>query len=1058
MPHSVRQPKDLPQHKDVWHAFVVHLRTWITEPDKKPVRPFSLLILNLTDGTIVNAEIAETPTSDWARKTIVAAITRPGRGRRPYRPRLITLPDPEWVTALTPALAEIGVECQQMDTPDEVHPIVAELERHMRGGNPQVPGLLSVQGATPELVGELFAAATEFYRAAPWVRLVNAQALAIRLSTETEPHFVSVMGNAGIEYGLSVSRTWTDFQAMASASGDEPMGAIPPSGLRSLLFNSITEIPFDDLEALEKYHWQVASDDAYPMPIVFKMPDRVLRPGRDELLWYQAALRAVPIFVRDHLRPDGPGDYAAAEASIVVPTSEGDATVVIRYPAGQLDRALTPAAPMTWSEGEEEAEPPVFDRRAMESQMAALTREMGGEPLVDADLDKAQQLMYSAWEERNPGRRIALAHEALSVSPDCSDAYVLLAEEEADTVGRALEYYRRGVEAGARALGEQFDDLVGHFWGVLETRPYMRARQGLADTLWRMGRNEEACSHYEEMLRLNPNDNQGMRYLLAVLLLEMDRDADVEKLLKRYKSDASATWYFTRALVEFRKGGATDKANKALQKALKYNPHVLPYLTGQKRIPNRLPDTLGFGDENEAIAYAADHLNHWRRTEGAVEWLRGQLVMSPGTQAHKPSKAKQPTLDEVVESIMADLDGPISLSDLVKQVLARKPSRAKDPAKAVMAHLRDPYGRDKTLVFVDRETVLPLRLAMEGVRFRITLDRQMVSQGSIALHPYFVPFLRGVRVAAPPEIMPTFETEPGREVPVSLTEFYSKPQGVFGELTDGKTQAIEFKAWLSSVSARRGDSLLLTVVDWEQGRFQLAFEPERRRKAEAARQNQALADLLRDLLKSTISKRLWAERGLQMAYARLPSARDYPGDHWTQVVDKDKRLLRDVFEIVSAEAGSGLLSDLLEADEEAIEEQPFTARQGKQVYRFRASRGRKDFSIQVRGNDTLGDLDAVMREVFGLDMFEHLAEFSLSVSHGKQKQAQPFGVIDPAGEHAACRVRLAGLGLAPGARLEYLYDFGDAAQYTLVLEAIEEPEAKARYPRYRPVDSKRRRA
>jgi len=33
---------------------------------------------------------------------------------------------------------------------------------------------------------------------------------------------------------------------------------------------------------------------------------------------------------------------------------------------------------MIWSEGDEEEEPPVFDRRMMEGQMAALTREMVG--------------------------------------------------------------------------------------------------------------------------------------------------------------------------------------------------------------------------------------------------------------------------------------------------------------------------------------------------------------------------------------------------------------------------------------------------------------------------------------------------------------------------------------------------------------------------------------------------------------------------------------------------------------------------------------------------------
>jgi len=48
-------------------------------------------------------------------------------------------------------------------------------------------------------------------------------------------------------------------------------------------------------------------------------------------------------------------------------------------------------------------------------------------------------------------------------------------------------------------------------------------------------------------------------------------------------------------------------------------------LTGQKRIPRLLPDLVGFGDENEAIAYAADALVNWRRTPGALEWLVASL-------------------------------------------------------------------------------------------------------------------------------------------------------------------------------------------------------------------------------------------------------------------------------------------------------------------------------------------------------------------------------------------------------------------------------------------------
>jgi hypothetical protein len=78
-----------------------------------------------------------------------------------------------------------------------------------------------------------------------------------------------------------------------------------------------------------------------------------------------------------------------------------------------------------------------------------------------------------------------LAQKALELSPLCADAYVLLAQETARNLDEAIDLYRQGVEAGKKALGKSaFRDDVGHFWGLLETRPYMRARHGLAQALW----------------------------------------------------------------------------------------------------------------------------------------------------------------------------------------------------------------------------------------------------------------------------------------------------------------------------------------------------------------------------------------------------------------------------------------------------------------------------------------------------------------------------------------------------------------------------------------------
>jgi hypothetical protein len=88
----------------------------------------------------------------------------------------------------------------------------------------------------------------------------------------------------------------------------------------------------------------------------------------------------------------------------------------------------------------------------------------------------------------NEHRRVQFAKDALAVCPDCADAYVLLAEH-ATSRKDALRLYEQRVAAGERALGaEAFGRDVGHFWGLLETRPYMRAGLGLAHDLWTAGR------------------------------------------------------------------------------------------------------------------------------------------------------------------------------------------------------------------------------------------------------------------------------------------------------------------------------------------------------------------------------------------------------------------------------------------------------------------------------------------------------------------------------------------------------------------------------------------
>jgi tetratricopeptide (TPR) repeat protein len=296
---------------------------------------------------------------------------------------------------------------------------------------------------------------------------------------------------------------------------------------------------------------------------------------------------------------------------------------------------------------------PVADRRALEKVSANLTRllaEQSFETMEEANefisqfvgtkdiplpereltpLEQAQDKMYEAWEARSRKARVRLAREALAISPDCADAYVLLAEETARTPDEALRLYEEGMRAGERALGpEAFAEDVGNFWGTLETRPYMRARAGVAECLWEMGETASAVEHYQELLRLNPGDNQGNRYPLAQLLLQEGKNEELGALLEEYGEKASAEWAYTRALWLFRHEGASPRASRTLQEAFDENRFVPIFLLDLQPLPEDPPEYISPGEESKAVDYLINNGDYWIDTPGASEWFVGQFKIA----------------------------------------------------------------------------------------------------------------------------------------------------------------------------------------------------------------------------------------------------------------------------------------------------------------------------------------------------------------------------------------------------------------------------------------------
>lgn len=240
-------------------------------------------------------------------------------------------------------------------------------------------------------------------------------------------------------------------------------------------------------------------------------------------------------------------------------------------------------------------------------------------------LDRAQDLMYDAWQAKGK-KRAEMALAALEISRDCADAYNLLAEEAA-AIEESARLFEEGMKAGERGLGkEAFKENAGHFWSATPTRPYMRAKIGLAQCLWALDRHDEAIAHFNEMLALNPNDNQGVRYLLINCLLEKRLFDDAVELLDKYPDGAAAEWAYSKALLEFeKKGPCLDAKNFALE-AFKANPFVPLYLFGFKKLPREPPQYAGIGDEDEAASCVFTSMGAWAGNPDALEWLASVFI------------------------------------------------------------------------------------------------------------------------------------------------------------------------------------------------------------------------------------------------------------------------------------------------------------------------------------------------------------------------------------------------------------------------------------------------
>jgi hypothetical protein len=93
-----------------------------------------------------------------------------------------------------------------------------------------------------------------------------------------------------------------------------------------------------------------------------------------------------------------------------------------------------------------------------------------------------------------------------------SDAFAR-AETDNSALSEALGFYQTAVAVAELSLPSAFSGVLA--WSELDNRPFHRALHGLGLTWWQLGDTEKAAAVFGNSLWTNPDDNQGIRYLIG---------------------------------------------------------------------------------------------------------------------------------------------------------------------------------------------------------------------------------------------------------------------------------------------------------------------------------------------------------------------------------------------------------------------------------------------------------------------------------------------------------------------------------------------------------------
>lgn len=199
-------------------------------------------------------------------------------------------------------------------------------------------------------------------------------------------------------------------------------------------------------------------------------------------------------------------------------------------------------------------------------------------------LDKADQAETPAEQRR-------WLKKALALEPDNLDAQAELlnldTEDPLEFLNGLLDLKKNADETSMKTY---LKENAGHFYGILETRPYIRLLRNIMEMELNLDMYRLACETGEEIIRLNRNDNTGVRFTLISLYAVLEEEKKAEAVYRRYTKDGLETMLSLAMSILYYKLNRIDEAQKYLYELADINDGTVPFFKdiNKKKMPQKM--------------------------------------------------------------------------------------------------------------------------------------------------------------------------------------------------------------------------------------------------------------------------------------------------------------------------------------------------------------------------------------------------------------------------------------------------------------------------------------